>query len=182
MLTQLHASHALEAFRLGQVLAYPTEAVYGLGCDPFNQQAVARILSLKGRKVSKGLIVLIAEWPQLFALVGDFPLRKLESVTETWPGPTTWIFPKSASIPPWLCGDNNNIAIRMTAHPVARQLCEIGPVVSTSANPQGQEPARSLSALEQLFPEGLDGVVVGELGKESQPSAIYDVLTGKRLR
>ena len=70
----------------------------------------------------------------------------------------------------------------MTAHPVARQLCRMGPVVSTSANPQGQEPARSLEALEQLFPEGLDGVVVGELGKESQPSAIYDVLTGKRLR
>ena len=182
MLAQLHASHALDALRLGQVLAYPTEEVYGLGCDPFNQQAVARILSLKGRKVSKGLIVLIAEWPQLFPLVGDFPLTQLEGVTETWPGPTTWIFPKSASMPTWLCGENNNIAVRMTAHPVARQLCRMGPVVSTSANPQGQEPARSLEALEQLFPEGLDGVVVGELGKESQPSAIYDVLTGKRLR
>jgi L-threonylcarbamoyladenylate synthase len=175
-------SQALDALRLGQVLAYPTEAVYGLGCDPFNQHAVQRILSLKGRKVSKGLIVLIAEWPQLFALIGDLPLAMLDCVTETWPGPTTWIFPKSDSIPPWLSGDNDSIAIRMTGHPVARQLCQLGPIVSTSANPHGQEPARSLEALDQFFSEGLDGVVVGDLGKESQPSAIYDVLTGKRLR
>lgn len=182
MLSRLQGSQALDALRLGQVLAYPTEAVYGLGCDPFNQQAVERILTLKGRDVSKGLIVLIAEWPQLFALIGDLPLTMLDCVTETWPGPTTWIFPKSANIPSWLCGDHDSIAIRMTAHPVARQLCQWGPIVSTSANPQGQEPARSLEVLEHLFPEGLDGVVVGELGKESQPSAIYDVLTGKRLR
>lgn len=182
MLNRLHAAQALDALRLGQVLAYPTEAVYGLGCDPFNQQAVERILTLKGRAVTKGLIILIAEWPQLFALIGDLPLSQLECVTETWPGPTTWIFPKSTHIPFWLCGEHDSIAIRMTAHPVAKQLCQLGPVVSTSANRQEQEPARSLEEVEQLFPEGLDGVVVGDLGKESQPSAIYDVLTGKRLR
>lgn len=173
---------ALLAFRAGQVLAYPTEAVYGLGCDPFNQAAVDRILALKGRTPQQGLIVLIADWPQLFSLIGELPLAKLEMIKESWPGPVTWVLPKSPAVPDWISGAHATIAVRMTAHPIAQKLCECGPIVSTSANSHGQLPARSLTELEQYFPTGLDGIVLGSLGTEQQPSAIYDAMTNQRLR
>ncbi|PJD90619.1 MAG: threonylcarbamoyl-AMP synthase [Legionella sp.] len=173
---------AVTELPLGHVFAYPTEAVYGLGCDMFHQPAVERILALKDRPMHKGLIVLIAEWSQLFPLIGDVPLSKLDAIKETWPGPTTWVFPKSSLVPVWVSGEHPTIAIRMTAHPIARQLCERGPIVSTSANPQGQEPARSLASLDHMFPVGLDGVVMGALGVELQPSSIFDALTHQQFR
>lgn len=166
----------------GHVLAYPTEAVYGLGCDPFNQAAVKRILTLKQRAPQQGLIVLIADWPQLFGLIGDIPVARLNIIKETWPGPVTWVFPKADCVPDWICGDHSSIAVRMTAHPIAQKLCQLGPIVSTSANPHGKTPARSLAELDHLFPTGLDGVIVGDLGTETQPSVIYDALTDQRFR
>lgn len=175
-------NQALLDIQAGQVLAYPTEAVYGLGCDPFNQAAVERILTLKGRTQQQGLIVLIADWPQLFSLIGDLPVVRLEAIKETWPGPVTWVFPKSANVPQWISGTHNSIAVRMTAHPIAQKLCQLGPIVSTSANPHGQAPARSLAELEQVFVSGIDGIVLGDLGTETRPTVIYDAVTNHQIR
>lgn len=166
----------------GGVLAYPTEAVYGLGCDAFNEQAVLRIIGLKRRPMAQGLILLIAHWSQLYPLIGPVKDAALENVKATWPGPTTWIFPKSSNIPTWLNGNHEGIAIRMSAHPIAKELSIDLALVSTSANIHGQAPARDICALELQFPAGIDGVVLGDLGSESQPSAIYDVLTGACIR
>jgi L-threonylcarbamoyladenylate synthase len=168
--------------REGKVIAYPTEAVYGLGCDAFQQQAVEAILRLKKRSVSQGLIVLIHDWTQLIPLIGEVPDAALDNVKQTWPGPVTWVFPKSTIIPDWLSGKHHSIAIRMSAHPVASKLCEFGPIVSTSANISGQKPAIDLMDLRLQFPHGIDAVVTGVLGGEKQPTAVYDVLTGVRLR
>ncbi len=166
----------------GKIIAYPTEAVYGLGCDPFNQQAVERILALKQRSVSKGLILLIADWPQLAPLISMVSDQRLKAVRDTWPGPVTWLFPKAATIPNWLSGEHNTIAIRMSAHPIASQLCANGPIVSTSANISGHEPAVDISGLCEQFPHGIDAVLTGNLAGACQPSAIFEVLTGKRFR
>ena len=166
----------------GEVIAYPTEAVYGLGCDPFNQQAVEALLALKKRSASKGLILLVSDWEHVLPLIGDVPRARLEAVNQTWPGPVTWVFPKSDAVPAWLSGEHASIAIRMTAHPIARALCEHAPIVSTSANIAGIEPADDIKALDRLFPEGVVGVVVGDLGDDAAPSEIYDVLGGMRLR
>ncbi|MDP3562685.1 MAG: L-threonylcarbamoyladenylate synthase [Legionellaceae bacterium] len=173
---------ARESIYQGNILAYPTEAVYGLGCDPFNEQAVLRILSLKHRLVGQGLIVLISQWSQLFPLIGTVTDSAMETIRATWPGPTTWVFPKSTLVPTWVSGHHPSIAIRMTTHPVAAQLCQDGPLVSTSANIHGQEPARSLEELENQFPSGIDAVVLGSLGQAKKPSSIYDALTGEQLR
>lgn len=173
---------ARELLKRGGVVAYPTEAVYGLGCDPFNQHAVEKIMALKSRSMSKGLILLIANWAQLTPLIAPVSDALLDAVRATWPGPVTWIFPKSRQIPDWLSGQHDGIAIRMTAHPIAHSLCVDGPVVSTSANISGDEPALDLQRLKEQFPQGIDGVLVGDLGGLSQPSAIYDVLSGTRLR
>lgn len=166
----------------GSILAYPTEAVYGLGCDPFNERAVIRLLALKQRTIEKGLILLIANWQQLDALIAPLASTLLEPVKTTWPGPVTWLFPKADTIPYWLSGAHDSIAIRMTNHPIASQLCQDGPIVSTSANKSGLPPATTLDALCEQFPEGIDAFMRGELGGAKSPSKIYDVQSGRQLR
>lgn len=173
---------AQQFIRDGKIIAYPTEAVYGLGCDPFNQQAVERLLSLKSRSWRKGLILLIANWAQLETLISDVPHDKLSDVRRTWPGPVTWVFPKSENVPDWISGEHKTIAIRMSAHPIAKRLSTIGPLVSTSANVSGFSPARNINDLRLQFPDGIDAIISGDLGHETKPSAMYDVITGQRLR
>jgi L-threonylcarbamoyladenylate synthase len=173
---------AVPLLRQGRILAYPTEAVYGLGCDPFNQTAVESLIRLKGRPQHKGFIVLISDWTQLEALIQPIADQHLVQVKATWPGPVTWIFPKASRVPVWLTGGEETIAIRMTAHPIARALCVDHPLVSTSANLSGKLSARSELELLQQFPKGIDALVAGELGGRHQPSAIYDACTGYQLR
>ncbi len=173
---------ARDFLKQGKIIAYPTEAVYGLGCDPFNQQAVEAVLALKHRSQSKGLILLIADWSQLTPLIEPISDELLEPVRASWPGPVTWIFPKASTMPDWLTGQHHGIAIRMSAHPIAHQLCVNGPVVSTSANISGQNSAIDIAGLRLQFPQGIDAVLTGELGGLSQPSRIFDVTTGVCLR
>lgn len=182
MNTVSQVDEARELLNNGRVIAYPTEAVYGLGCSPYNLHAVEKILALKQRAKSKGLILLIADWAQLTSLIAPVSDRLLDSVRATWPGPVTWVFPKSSSVSDWISGEHDGIAIRMSAHPIAHQLCVNEPVVSTSANITGLSPAKNIPELELQFPQGIDAVLAGELGGLSRPSAIYDVLTGARLR
>jgi L-threonylcarbamoyladenylate synthase len=166
----------------GKIIAYPTESVYGLGCDPFNQLAVEKIIALKQRPSSKGFIILIADWSQLMPFIGEVPEHRFDVVRATWPGPVTWVFPPAKIIPDWLSGQHNSIAIRMSAHPVARELCAMGPVISTSANISGDTPAIDVAGVRVQFPSGVDAVLTGELGGNTQLSAIYDVLNGRCLR
>ena len=175
-------TNARQLINHGGVIAYPTEAVYGLGCDPFNKEAVKRIIAIKRRSFSKGLIVLIADWSQLELLTSSIDNNLLDRVKETWPGHVTWVFPKSKLVHEYLSGEQDSIAIRMTAHPIARALCVDGPIVSTSANINGQDPAMDLAELMRQFPQGIDACISGDLGGANQPSTIYDVLSGQRLR
>lgn len=177
-----HVEEARQGLLEGHIIAHPTEAVYGLGCDPFNKAAVERLLILKQRSMNKGLILLISDWAQLEALISPVSEQLLAPVRATWPGFVTWLFPKSALIPHWLSGDHPSIAIRMTAHPVARALCADGPVVSTSANVSGQTPIVDLAECRLQFPTGINGFLVGELGGAKEPSAIYSLVSGKQLR
>jgi L-threonylcarbamoyladenylate synthase len=177
-----HVSEARALIKAGKVIAYPTEAVYGLGCDPFNQQAVEKILSLKQRNSSQGLIILISNWEQLAPLIAPISLEQQQKLKSTWPGPVTWIFPKSTDIPKFVSGEHESIAIRMSAHPLANEICLDGPIISTSANIHGKAPAVNLLDLQNQFPEGIDAILNGELGGLSQPSSIFDLITGNRLR
>lgn len=166
----------------GSVIAYPTEAVYGLGCDPWNTSALEYLLKIKGRPQHKGLIVLIADWSQLWPFIDTVPDDKFAHVRDSWPGPVTWVFPKASGVSALLSGDHGTIAIRMSAHKLAHELCCQGPIVSTSANITSASPAKSISELRTQFSGNLEFVLAGELGSELAPSAIYDVLTGERLR
>lgn len=172
--------------RDGGVIAYPTEAVFGLGCDPFNRDAVFRLLSLKSRRAQKGLILIASRFEQLKSVLALEELSKhqINEALMTWPGPYTWIFPASMSVPSWIRGDFSTIAVRVTRHPIARDLCEAfnGPIVSTSANHGGDIPARTYEEVLEYFPKGLNGIIKGETGKQLKPTQMRDVQTGKIVR
>ena len=174
---------AARMLRAGGVIAYPTEAVYGLGCDPLNRNAVQRLLAIKQRPVEKGLILIASRFEQLAPFVqppGGAIMRRLN---ETWPGPVTWVLPAGPATPRWLRGSHHTLAVRVTAHPLAAALCDAfgGPVVSTSANPSGRPPARSALQTRLRCP-GVDLVVHGATGGQARPTPIRDAITGDVLR
>ena len=175
---------AARHLRQGGLLAYPTEAVYGLGCDPLNGDAVARLLALKNRAVSKGLILLGAGFEQIEPFIRLDSEEVRRRLLDSWPGPTTWVVPSRAWVPSWLCREDRTLAVRVTAHNPSAELCRAfgGPIVSTSANPGSARPARSRVKVARYFCGTDMEFLPGNLGGLSRPTAIYDALSGKRLR
>jgi L-threonylcarbamoyladenylate synthase len=180
----LTVPRAAECLRAGEVIAYPTEAVYGLGCDPMCEAAVRRVLALKRRKPEEGLILIADCCARFLPFVAEVRAERLERARASWPGPVTWLFPRAPAVPDWLAGSHTTIALRVTDHPVCRALCAAfeGAIVSTSANPSGAEPARSADEVREYFGDGLAGIVEGELGGRAAPSEIRDLATGRVLR
>lgn len=166
------------------IIAYPTEAVYGLGCSPFSEKAVMKLLALKQRKVDKGLILIAADFAQLEPLLQALPPERLNYILATWPEPVSWAWPKSDKVPSYIHGDWDSVVVRVSAHPIVQQLCLQfgGPLVSTSANRHGENPCRSAQEVEAVFGSLLDHIVVGDVGSLEKPTPIFDALTGKALR
>lgn len=181
--TETELQAAAQAILQGGLVAYPTEAVYGLGCDPENQAAVLNLLTLKKRPIHKGLILIGASLEQLLPWV-TLTSEQTATVAATWPGPTTWVVPASAKVPTWVRGEHSTVAIRVSGHPVARRLCDIvgKPIISTSANPSGQPPARSHKEAQQYFSQQLDSLVSGQCDITAKPSTIIELQTGATLR
>jgi L-threonylcarbamoyladenylate synthase len=170
--------------RAGQIIAYPTEAVFGLGCDPRNRDAVERVLTIKRRSPEKGLILIAADFPQLAPFLKPLDAYSIAKLEATWPGPVTWLVPARDGVPAWLRGRYDTLAVRVTAHPVASALCRAwgGPLVSTSANISGRPPARSaLSARRQLGSQ-VNFVVSAPVGHARRPTEIRDLQNGRVVR
>ncbi len=168
----------------GGVAAYATEAVWGLGVDPANSRAIERLLYLKQRPRHKGLILLAADLQQVEPWLQGLPPEQRRQLEESWPGPFTWLLPNRGLASHWVTGDFDTVALRVTAHPVAAGLCRAfgGPIVSTSANPQGLPPARTAWKVRQYFGRQLDALAPGWVGKRQRPSEIRDLATGRILR
>lgn len=180
----LSIGEAVQSLRDGQVVAYPTEAVYGLGCDPSCEAAVYHVLEMKSRPAAAGLILIADQFERFEPFVGPLPPGQLDRAMATWPGPVTWLFPRGAAVPDWLAGTHSTIALRVTAHPVCRELCSAfgGAIVSTSANPRSAEPARTAERVAEYFGDALAGIVEGDLGGELRPSEIRDLASGRVIR
>ena len=180
----LTVEDAALCLRRGAVIAYPTEAVYGLGCDPGNERAVRRVLSLKRRPASAGLILIGDRYEQFLPFIGTVSAEQRERALAVWPGAVTWLFPRAPDVPDWLAGRHDTIALRLSAHSVCRALCAAfgGAIVSTSANPRGKLPARSARAVADYFGGELAGVVEGELGGSQRPSEIRDLASDRVIR
>lgn len=183
-MSSIQINEAVHVLQQGGVIAYPTEAVYGLGCDPANHQAVQKLLDLKQRDRDKGLILIAAEFEQLTPFLAEIDISLKEQVLATWPGPVTWLWPARSGVSSWLRGEHATIAIRVTAHPEAVELCRAfgGALVSSSANVSGSPPARNPEQVRTQFRDQLDYVVEGKVGGLAQPTQIRDVLSGRILR
>jgi L-threonylcarbamoyladenylate synthase len=183
-----HASAILEAvlvLKQGGIIAYPTEAVFGLGCDPFNEAALTRLLTIKHRSPHKGLILIADCFERIKPLVGPVSDQQLQKALASWPGPYTWVFPAELShTTPLIRGNNATIAVRVTAHPIASALCQAfgHPLVSTSANRSTEPPMRTAKAVTLHFGQEVDYVLEGKTSDLSSPTEIRDVLTGALLR
>ncbi|MDP2486984.1 L-threonylcarbamoyladenylate synthase [Pseudoalteromonas marina] len=177
---------ALSCLNEGEVIVYPTEAVFGLGCDPDNQHAVEKLLAIKQRPVEKGLILIADNYGQLLKYVDDakVPMDKRADIFSSWPAAITWVMPAAKSTPKWLTGQFDTIAVRVTNHPTVKRLCqEFGkPLVSTSANLTGQETVISIEQAKEQFADQVGFYVDEPLGGNTQPSTIKDAMTGKVFR
>lgn len=175
---------AVDVLKQGGVIAYPTEAVFGLGCDPLNENAVKRILELKGRDADKGLILIAANLEQLQPYIAELDQQTKQELLASWPGPITWIVPANESVSASLRGNHTTLAVRVSDHPLVQQLCSsfAGAIVSTSANPAGKEPARTGSDVRQYFENSLDYILEGEIGGLNKPTEIRDAVTKQVIR
>lgn len=168
-------------FRQGAVFAYPTEAVYGLGCDPKNETAVMRLLDIKQRPINKGLILIASDFYQVESYLKPLAENQLAF---TQPSETTYIYAAEDSAPKWLTGDFDSLAVRITKHPLVRQLCtELdSALVSSSANLTGEEPATTADKVA-LTLKGLISIILdGETGDLDKPTQIRDSISGHIIR
>lgn len=202
----IQAAHWLKQ---GQLLAYPTESVWGIGCDPFNQQAVMQLLTIKQRPIEKGMIVVTDSPSRLTALLEGLTAVERQTVLDSWQADSinatakqahTWLLPISQNlpitIPLWVTGAHDSVAVRVIDHPLIKQLCAqmvsvsnpYGFIVSTSCNPSGQSPARSFNEAKTYFLDDYIslnesvGYLKGETLGYQLPSQIGDALTGQIIR
>ncbi len=175
---------AARILRAGGVVAYPTEAVWGLGCDPDNALAVQQVLALKHRDPDKGLILVAADLAMLEPYLRGLSRRARAPMEATWPGPVTWLVPDNGRASPWVTGGRGALALRVTAHPVAAALSRAfgGAIVSTSANPQGLPAATKLREVKAYFAARVDHYTPGRVGLRRRPSEIRDLRTGAVIR
>ena len=180
----LRLQSAVNVLYRGGVIALPTEAVWGLSCNPDNELAVARLLELKGRSLAKGLILVAASQSQFGSLLARLPAEQSNKLSASWPGPATWLLPHRGLVPPWIHGEHDTVAVRVSDHPVVRALCQAwgGPLVSTSANPAGCRPAQELFQVKRYFGDKLDYLLPGAIGGDARPTAIRNLASGKIIR
>ncbi|MFL2840813.1 MAG: L-threonylcarbamoyladenylate synthase [Pseudohongiellaceae bacterium] len=184
MIDILELTAAAAHIKQGGIIAYPTEGVWGLGCDPFNEESVRKILDLKGRQADKGLVLVAANLDQIKPLLQPLSQSARDLLESSCPGPDTWLIPDAdQTIPSWIKGNYATVAVRVSKHPLVKSLCErVGLLVSTSANPSGSEPALSQEQVELYFEDKNVGIVPGKLGGQHKPSKIRDLLSKEIVR
>ena len=165
------------------MIAYPTESCYGLGCDPDNRRAVLRILKLKQRPQRKGLILIASDYHQVARYLQPLTLEQQQRLKDAGAQAITYLIPVKPSCPRWLRGAHDTLAVRLTAHPIARQLCHSvdSALVSTSANRSGQRPAKTYAQCLRRFGKKV-WVLPGRVGKRRKPSTIRMWGDGKIVR
>jgi len=177
-------NEAIATIRQGGVIAYPTEGVYGLGCDANNQAALNKILAIKQRPMEKGMICLAADWQAFADWITKIPSERQKEIAASWPGAITWLCPATTKVPALVKGNSNKVAIRISAHPIAHALCQQSEtlIVSTSANLTGHPPCRSAAEVSAQLGDKIDYLIDGPLGGRQTPTPIRDALSGEYLR
>ncbi|QJC32910.1 Sua5/YciO/YrdC/YwlC family protein [Enterobacteriaceae endosymbiont of Donacia semicuprea] len=177
----------INALKIGKIIAYPTESVFGLGCDPDNKKAVYNLLTIKKRSIKKGLILVASKYSQLLKYINEKKIIKNQKkkILSTWPGMITWIMPISNNTPYWLIGDFNTIAVRVTNHYIMKKLCDYfgKPIISTSANISGMKPCKTFKEVIKYFSKKNNILIInGKTGGYLKPSEIRDSFTNLVIR
>lgn len=172
----------VKIIRQGGIILYPTEGVYGLGCDPFNETATKRLLKIKQRSSNKGLILIASNWNQVKKLININP-NNYTTINECFI-PTTWVFTATEYVPHWIVGQHKSVAIRVTTHQIAKNICNEfnGPIVSTSANISGDNPVTDIKMVNEDIMNYVDIIVDGFVGSLSKSTRICDFNTMKIIR
>ncbi|XQW85170.1 L-threonylcarbamoyladenylate synthase [Thalassotalea piscium] len=177
---------AKDIFLKGGILAYPTEAVFGLGCDPDNLDAIRRLLAIKKRSQDKGLILLASSFTQLKPYLDDSNIssEQLAVILSRWPNGITQLINKNSKVSTLISGVFNTIAVRITDQPDVVALCNSvnRPIISTSANLSGQPPAKTWQEVETQLVNEVDFIIKGNTLGYSKPSTIIDAITGDKIR
>jgi len=175
---------ACKAIAAGGVIAYPTEGVFGLGCDPNNDVAIENLLSLKNRDIAKGFILIASNRQQLSPFVGKLSTAIENKLSKSWPGPVTWILPCSELAPESITGGKATIATRVTAHKIASALCNEfnSAIISTSANISGNPACTNARQVSEVFGSKLSYILDHPTGDLKGPTPIFDGLTGDQIR
>ena len=155
----------------GEVVAYPTETVYGLGVNPRDEAAVSRLFELKGRGSGSSVLMIVAE-PADVEAIASVSESARACMDSFWPGPLTLVLPTFASFPSGVQGPDGTIAVRCPSSVAARNLAQAfgGPITSTSANRTGGPPARTPADASL---EGVACVLDGGELPPSEPSTVF---------
>lgn len=162
---------------MGHIIAHPTETLFGLAADPFHPIAVKRLLKIKRRPFSKGLIVLIPDQRWLERLSAPpSPLAK-RVMAHFWPGPLTLVLPPRLGLPESVIGARGGIALRHSSSPVVASLMRRWqkPLISTSANAAGQPPLHSSDAVRRQWGPAVSVVLEGHIQPDAQPSTLVQL-------
>ena len=172
---------AVAILKEGGVVAYPTETFYALGVDAFNLEALEKLVKLKSRSGDKAISLIISDLTALGSLVSSVPVPARQLMEKFWPGPLTLVLPGISGLPPPITNEARGVALRISSHPVARELASIiqGPISATSANIAGEAPPTTGAQVYSAFGEGLDLVLDAGETEGGKPSTVLDFTADK---
>ena len=175
---------AVDVLRRGGIIAYPVESIFGLGCDPYNEQAVKKILKIKKRTIKCGFVLVACNWEQIYTMISPITQEQFDIIDKTWPGNNTWLFPKKPDLPMWITGDSQRVALRIPDHPVPKLLAQLfhNPVISTSVNIHGETPCKTALEVQRKFNAHVDYIIHRDVGHYKSASTIRDVVTLQVVR
>ena len=167
----------------GFVIAYPTEGVWGLGCNPMDEDAVNRLCKLKERNIDEGLILVSSNQDHLAKFLFGLEYKLIKKAYSKWPGPHTWVIPANPEVPKWIKGKHETVALRWSDHSTIARITSAfgGPICSTSANIRGQKAAKTKQEVKDIFGEKVY-FVDGDLGDSQGATSMQNLETDEWLR
>lgn len=169
-------AQAVELIRAGGVVAYPTDTFYGLGADPFNEEAVIKLLRAKGRSPTNPVPLLLMGPDDCQMVSTEFPIEARRLAERYWPGPLTIVLPAREEVPSCVTGGTATVGVRVPDHPVPLALVKgLGrPITGTSANTSGLRPHQTAQGVKRDLGEAVELIIPGHCGLANLPSTVLD--------
>ncbi|CAL4323114.1 Threonylcarbamoyl-AMP synthase [Buchnera aphidicola (Pterocallis alni)] len=177
--------YCIKMLHANKIIIYPTESVFGFGCNPDNDSVITKLFKLKNRNINKGVILIASQYNYLLPYINSDKILSFHKklMCCNWPECITFLVPAKFNVSKLITGNSGLIAVRITKHPLVKKLCEYfsKPIVSTSANISGMPSLTKKKYLFKYF--GLNiPLLYGSLGKNLYPSRIFNIMNGEFIR